>query len=245
MNKILVIKYLVLASVLSSFMSEAAISLDRTRAIYISTDKILSLNVNNDNKKYPFLAQVWIEDENYKKISTPILALPPIQRINAGEKAIVNITKILEAERLPKDRESLFYFNLREIPPKSDKKNVMQITLQSKIKLFYRPVEIIKDKDYIWQKDLVLRKTATGLIIDNPTAYYISLSQLYNRLQSEGGKALNGFDPVMVAPKSSTTVKMPASLLNTFVLTYINDYGGYIELPFSCDGGKVCRVNKK
>ncbi|MEX6226452.1 fimbria/pilus periplasmic chaperone [Providencia hangzhouensis] len=32
---------------------------------------------------------------------------------------------------LPQDRESLFYFNLREVPPKSDKDNVLQIALQT------------------------------------------------------------------------------------------------------------------
>lgn len=48
------------------------------------------------------------------------------------------------AASLPKDRETLFYFNVREIPPKSDKENVLQVALQSRLKLFYRPESIKK-----------------------------------------------------------------------------------------------------
>jgi len=55
----------------------------------------------------------------------------------------VRITKTPVAERLPKDRESVFYFNLREIPPKSTKTNVMQLALPTQIKIFYLPEAIV------------------------------------------------------------------------------------------------------
>ncbi len=65
--------------------------------------------------------------------------LPPVQRVDANQKSIVRIASVPAIDSLPKDRESIYYFNLREIPPKSEKSNVMQIAVQSKIKLFYRP----------------------------------------------------------------------------------------------------------
>lgn len=116
--------------------AHAAISLDRTRAIYVGDAKSISLNIVNENKELPFLAQSWLENEQHQKITSPLVVLPPLQRVEAGERSVVRITKTPEADRLPQDRESVFYFNLREIPPKSSKTNVMQLALQTQIKLF-------------------------------------------------------------------------------------------------------------
>ncbi len=48
---------------------------------------------------------------------------------------------------LPQDRESLFYFNLREIPPRSDKPNSLQLALQTRIKFFYRPQSLVVEPE--------------------------------------------------------------------------------------------------
>ncbi|MCT4899205.1 fimbria/pilus periplasmic chaperone, partial [Pseudomonas aeruginosa] len=81
-----------------------------------------------------------------------------------------------EADRLPQDRESVFYFNLREIPPKSTKTNVMQLALQTQIKLFYRPKAIVAPKGQVWQEKLVFRKSGGAVTVDNPTPFYITLT---------------------------------------------------------------------
>ncbi|MEX0634408.1 fimbria/pilus periplasmic chaperone [Serratia ureilytica] len=38
------------------------------------------------------------------------MVLPPLQRVEAGERSVVRITKTPEAELLLQDRESVFYF---------------------------------------------------------------------------------------------------------------------------------------
>ncbi|TOL40502.1 molecular chaperone, partial [Vibrio parahaemolyticus] len=68
---------------------------------------------------------------------------PPVQRVEPEKSSQVRIEALPEISQLPQDRESVYYFNLREIPPKSDKPNVLQLALQSKIKLFYRPKSIM------------------------------------------------------------------------------------------------------
>ncbi|MBO1928634.1 fimbria/pilus periplasmic chaperone [Providencia rettgeri] len=40
---------------------------------------------------------------------------------------------------LPTDRESLLYFNVLGIPPQGKEANAVQFTIQSRLKLFYRP----------------------------------------------------------------------------------------------------------
>ncbi|AJJ03724.1 chaperone protein papD [Yersinia pseudotuberculosis] len=224
--------------VFTSYTANAAIALDRTRIIYNGQDKSISLNISNENKTLPYLAQAWIENEQQQKVTTPLVATPPVQRVEAGKKSAVRISATPEALKLPQDRESLFYFNLREIPPRSEKSNVMQIALQTKIKLFYRPEGITPAPGQIWQEQLVLHKTAQGFRLENPTPYYITVVGLAEKGKSS---ADSNFQPLMVAPKSSAELK--SASFTAPVLTYINDYGGRPELSFSCSGS-ICRAAK-
>ncbi|EGF7347964.1 fimbria/pilus periplasmic chaperone [Escherichia coli] len=219
---------------------QAAVSLDRTRAIFYGGEKSMSLNISNDNKQLPYLAQAWIENEKQEKITTgPIVVTPPVQRLEPGAKSMVRLAGTPELSQLPQDRESLFYFNLREIPPKSEKENVLQIALQTKIKLFYRPASIKEEPNAVWQEKLILRKTNGGYLIDNPTPYYVTVIGLgANEKQAREGK----FVPVMLAPKSSQTVK--SENYSTPYMSYINDYGGRPILRFACNVD-YCTVVKK
>ncbi len=218
----------------------AAVSLDRTRAVFNGGEKTMILNISNDNNQLPYLAQSWIENEKQEKITMgPIVVTPPVQRLESGEKSIVRLSSTPEINKLPQDRESIFYFNLREIPPKSDKTNVLQIALQTKIKLFYRPNSIKSEPNAVWQDQLVLNKTSSGYTIDNPTPYYVTVIGLGgSKKQAEEGK----FEPVMLAPKSSKTVK--SGSYTTPYLSYINDYGGRPVLQFSCNGERCTAVKK-
>lgn len=221
------------------FVSESygAISLDRTRAIFNGGEKTLTLNIANDNKVLPYLAQAWLEDNNYQKLSTgPLIATPLVQRVEPDGKSSVRISKTPDINKLPKDRESVFYFNLREIPPKSKKANVLQIALQTKIKLFYRPDSIRTKPNQIWQDKLVLEKKNNKINIKNPTPYYVTVVGM----GSTRDKAIKDkFDSVMVAPFSDTLVKSINS--QSIYLTYINDYGGTPTIKFTCKAG-ICIV---
>lgn len=98
----------------------ATIALDRTRIIFNGADKSVSLSISNQNKELPYLAQGWLENEQGEKIETPLIVLPPIQRIEPGNKSQVKVQSLPDIAQLPQDRESVFYFNLREIPPRSE-----------------------------------------------------------------------------------------------------------------------------
>lgn len=220
--------------------AQAAISLDRTRAIFNGDEKSMTLNIANDNKQLPYLAQAWLENDKQEKITTgPVVVTPPVQRLEPGAKSMVRLATTPDISKLPQDRESLFYFNLREIPPKSEKANVLQIALQTKIKLFYRPEAIKAKPNAVWQDQLVLNKTNGGYRIENPTPYYVTVIGI-------GGsekQALEGeFDAVMLAPKSSEVVK--AGSYGTPYLSYINDYGGRPALQFTCSGDRCTAVKK-
>ncbi|CAB5645399.1 Chaperone protein papD precursor [Serratia marcescens] len=220
--------------------AQAAIALDRTRVIFDGGVQSVSLSVSNQNKQLPYLAQGWLEDEQGNKIQSPLTVLPPVQRIEPGKPSQVKIQALPAAKMLPQDRETLYYFNLREIPPKSNKPNSLQIALQTRIKLFYRPAAIAPERNAApWQEQLTLSKQGDKYVVNNPTPYYVTLVDAASRKGVEGAK---GFEPLMVPPKGSLPLTVSAgSVGNSPVLTYINDYGGRPQLSFNC-AGAVCKV---
>lgn len=164
-----------------SLTCQAAIQPDRTRIIFNGNEKASSLKLENQSKQLPYLAYSWIEDEKGNKDDTFLVALPPIQRLNPGAISQVRIVKQDKARSLPQDRESLFYFNVREIPPEPENKGnnaVVQMALQSRMKLFWRPAALKKKPGVEVEHQLKISQQGNTLLVNNPTAYYITLAFL-------------------------------------------------------------------
>lgn len=225
----------------------AAVALDRTRIIFDGGQKNVSLTITNKNPQLPYLAQGWIENDQSQKVTSPFVILPPVQRLEPGKASQLRIEALPAISQLPKDRESLFYFNLREIPPKSDKPNVLQLALQSKIKLFYRPTEIqLSDTEMMnqpWQEKLTLTKKGNEYIAKNPTPFYVTI---IGASATANAPVTKQFNAVMIAPLSEHSLGAnTAQLGNAPVLTYINDYGGRLKLHFKCQSNQCSVVPEK
>ncbi|WP_370612241.1 fimbria/pilus periplasmic chaperone [Klebsiella aerogenes] len=230
-----------LLGIFSVQSAQAAIALDRTRVIYNGVEKSMSVNINNNNKTLPYLAQTWLEDTKGNKITSPITPLPPIQRVEPGAKSQIKLQGLETAlHALPQDRESLYYFNVREIPPKSSKPNTLQLALQTRVKLFYRPAGLEVDNSATpFQEKITLTKTGNGYTVNNPTPYYITLINVQKNEKTPGDK---NFQPLMVAPKGQAPLGASmAEAGSAPVVTYINDFGGRPKLVFSCSGS-TCKV---
>lgn len=65
-----------------------------------------------------------------------------MERIEPDEQVQIRLMALASLNNLPQDRETLFYYNVREIPPRTKEQNVMQIAMQSRLKLFWRPKAI-------------------------------------------------------------------------------------------------------
>jgi len=244
--KRLFVKLTMLGLACTTSLAHSAVALDRTRAIFPGTSDSISIAINNKNTTLPYLAQAWMENSEFEKVTSPFVVLPPLQRLEPAQSSQIRI-EALEGKinTLAQDRESVFYFNLREIPPKSDKPNVLQIALQSKIKLFYRPKSIILTPTEMsnnpWQEKLILIKKGDQVIAKNPTAYFTTVLSVQ---ASQDSKANLNADAVMIAPFSEE--KLPVSAKDTGnspVLTYVNDYGGTPKLQYQCQVD-TCHVVK-
>lgn len=237
----------ILLSVIFSSQVYSAISLDRTRVIFNGDRKNVALTITNKNVQLPFLAQGWVEDAAGKKVTSPFVVLPPVQRLEPGKTSQVRIEALPDVAKLPQDRESVYYFNLREIPPQSDKPNVLQLALQSKIKIFYRPTQILLSDTEMsnnpWQEKLTLIKKGNQYIAKNPTAFNTTL---IGAAASDNSPGFSDFAAAMVPPFGEMALNLPVSKLgNAPVLTYINDYGGRIKLNFKCQDNQCAVVPKK
>lgn len=222
--------------------SWAGIALDRTRMIITGDARSVSANLTNTSPSIPFLAQSWVEDAHGTKITSPLMVLPPLQRINGGQKGIARVTKTSGINALPQDRESLFYLNVREIPPKPDKPNVLQLAMQSRIKLFYRPTAIVPETPgAVWQNQLIFHKQGQRWTVDNPTPYFVTLIGLSRKPGAQGGGRLTDFPGIMIPPKSSLDFNVSDASVSQFSMMYVNDFGGHPELKFSCTGN-VCKA---
>lgn len=216
----------------------AAVSLDRTRVVYPGSAKSMSLTVRNNNTTLPYLAQSWLEDSNGNKVSGPFTILPPVQRLEPGMESMFKVQALPTVAQLPQDKESLFYFNMREIPPRSDKPNTLQLALQTRIKFFYRPQSLLVESgtnQALWQRNVILNKQGGNGLLRNPTPYYISIVEA-----SVNQKSLNGFEPVMIPPKGEVMVPHASGSKVSFV--YVDDYGGRQSLNYSCEA--QCGLDK-
>lgn len=124
----------------------ADIVISGTRVIYKSNEK--SVNVRLENKgNNPLLVQSWLDtgDDSAEpgSITVPFTATPPVSRIDAKRGQTIKLMYTASSP-LPKDRESVFWFNVLEVPPKPDadkvaNQSLLQLAFRTRIKLFYRP----------------------------------------------------------------------------------------------------------
>ncbi|RQT09240.1 fimbrial biogenesis chaperone [Burkholderia contaminans] len=229
------------AGALFAGAAQAAIVPDRTRVILNEGEQAAIVTITNKSTTYPYLVQSWLEDAKGNKITSPLMVVPPLQRVEANERNVLRIAKLPGTE-LPADRETVFYLNIREVPPKTDTPNTLQIALHTQMKLFYRPKAVQPARDEDWTLPMTLRvdSAAHTLVFDNPTPYHITIVNLAAGAQ----KTHVPLEPVMVSPMSRTDVPFKAATPSTLFVTHVDDYGGQVAVEYACEAG-ACKSVKK
>ncbi|MFK0094928.1 molecular chaperone [Pseudomonas sp. NPDC090592] len=208
--------------------AHAALTISSTRIIYDSSQRSASVVVANPSQR-PFAAQAWVNTQaDDTTTAVPFMTAPALFRLAAGKDQSVQISGL--PNDLPQDRESLFFFNLQEIPQANDgERNALNIALRTRIKLFYRP-STVHGNPVHQLKQLHLAKTLRDgrphLTLHNPTPYHYTFSRL-DLVNGKQQKALPGAD--MVPPMSELSYPLPAGLKGAglqAIVSVINDYGG-------------------
>ncbi|MEW6999922.1 fimbria/pilus periplasmic chaperone [Serratia ureilytica] len=95
-------------------------------------------------------------------MQSPLTVLPPVQRIEPGKPSGED-PGFAGGEDAAAGQGNAVLLQPAEIPPKSNKPNSLQIALQTRIKLFYRPAAIAPERNAApWQEQLTLTKQGTN-----------------------------------------------------------------------------------
>lgn len=211
-------QYILLFLVLSaSMLSHAGVVVGGTRVVYDSSKREASLSVLNPDKDTPYLIQSWVENnENSSNEKAPFIITPPLFRLDAGQE---NMLRIVHTESgLPKDRESVYWLNVKSIPStKKTEDNILQISVKTRLKLFYRPAELKGNPEIAYQQ-VQFSRSGNTLIALNPTPYFISFYSL-----KIAGKEIE--NPEMIAPLSQRRWALPSAVSGKVTWQAINDYG--------------------
>ncbi|WP_454763605.1 fimbria/pilus periplasmic chaperone [Cupriavidus campinensis] len=227
---------LALTSVLPA---QAAIVLAATRVIYHAKDAEATIKLSNEGG-IPMLAQAWLDKGDVKAapstIEVPFTVTPPVSRIDPGKAQTLRI--IYTGEPLPQDRESVFWLNVLEVPPKpaasEAEANFLQMAFRSRIKLFFRPAGLKGRADeaaaqVIWRLTQAgeAGKAQAALEARNPTAYHVSFGVLE---LVGGGKTATFSKGGMVGPGETKVFPLTGEVptISQAKVNYqaINDYGG-------------------
>ncbi|WP_145517732.1 fimbrial biogenesis chaperone [Yersinia mollaretii] len=178
---------LLLVMMASSTSAIASVIAERTRVIFSEGSTEESLQLVNSNK-YPVAVQVWVDDGDLmatpEKAISPVLVLPPLFRLQPQAQRSLRLI-LSGANKLPVDRESAFWLNVYEIPPKSTTKvedeSFVTLGLRMQYKVFYRPKSIPAPGETLGKAltFTLARNGDSALIkVNNPTPYYASLASL-------------------------------------------------------------------
>lgn len=178
----------------ATFQANADIVISGTRIVYPASSKDVIVNLDNRGNK-PLLVQTWLDDGrdgvDPQELKLPFVITPPVSRIDPQKGQSLRITYMGSA--LPQDRESLFWFNVLEIPPKSKAKegeslNQLQLAFRTRIKLFFRP-DGLKGTPGDAAANLKWSQKKEGntlsLFAQNDSAYNVSISNVKFKV---GGK---------------------------------------------------------
>ena len=205
-------RYLKIAVFIYSMMSfaHAGVSIDGTRIIFPAKSKSVNVQLRNAYDS-PALVQAWIDIGDSEKIpkadEVPFVLNPPLTRVEAKKGQIIRIIP-LDTSKLPQDRESIFWFNMMDIPPEDPTlkdKNYLSFTVRTRLKLFYRPSQLAMTA-FLAQQSLQCKyDPATQAVqMNNPTPYYLTVVQVSSGKNQAFSSAENA---IMLAPFSSTSLK--------------------------------------
>lgn len=217
--------------------SQAAVLPLQDRMLFSSTDTERRLLIVNNDSHAPVLLQSWIDDgssgELNKEKNYPFIVIPAVAKMSPGK--IVNL-RVLPTEKmreLPRDRESVFWINLYEIPgikksQQSENVNKVEVGLNTQLKIIYRPFRGNMDiKNIAGDLNIRLSDGGHSLELDNPSPYYVTPVSIKIK-SSSGEQPLQLGMSRMIAPfghKRFGLTKVMSNKEMTVEYTLVDDAG--------------------
>lgn len=172
-----------LAAWLLAATAHASVVIGTTRVIYPASAAEVTVQVFNRDPT-PALLQVWLDDGDAaadpQVIQVPFLVSPAMFRVEATKGQALRVMHT--GEPLAADRESLYWLNMLQVPPRADgAANQLQMAIRTRIKLMYRPLGLPgkaadAPPEVRWR--LVKEGGRPALLADNPSPYVVNLGEV-------------------------------------------------------------------
>ncbi|HFC8543792.1 fimbrial biogenesis chaperone [Neisseria weaveri] len=218
----------------------AGVVIHTTRVIFDGSKPVAAVQLENSGE-VPSLMKSWLEyaaeqpqdkqDKAHENKKLPFIISPPVARIEAKTRQTLRIR--YTGEPLAEDRESLFYLNVLDVPPKPKKEqltgsgNYMQFAITSRLKFFFRPKGLPYGVDEAYEKVTWHIGSNNTVVVKNPTPYFITYSAV--SLMSKDKVEQTAKQTDMVAPFSESVFELSKpgnSKADSVEWQLINDFGG-------------------
>ncbi|HAT3809222.1 TPA: molecular chaperone [Morganella morganii] len=220
-------RFFFLMMLILSGNAAANIVINGTRLIYHEENDSITVQLNN-NSQTSSLAQSWTDDGDInatpENSRSPFYVYPPIVKIDGMQGQQLKIKK--NNEKLPDDRESVFYLSVLDIPatPANAKgKSVLQVALRSRIKLFYRPAGLTANPETVID-NIQWRLNGGHLSVTNNSPYHFTIAAV--NANDSNHTWLAAADMIPPFSEKQLTLKNKPAARNASV-TYVDDYGVY------------------
>jgi len=222
----------------AAWSAHASVVIGGTRVVYNANEKEATIKLSNQGNA-PALTQAWLDNGDPKAapstVEVPFLVTPPVMRIDPKKAQTLRI--LHTGEPLPQDKESVFWLNVLEIPPKAEASgantNHLQLAFRSRIKMFYRPANL-KGSALDAPGQVAWRLVASGnqfsLEARNPASYHVSFTAL--EVKGSDGKVASFDDGGMVNPGETQVFPLKGDVTQSAApkvhYTALNDHGGAV-----------------
>ena len=248
-----------LAGLLLAGVAQAKVVVNATRVIYPAQEREVSVRLSNLATEDPSVLQVWLDTGDERAtpdtVEVPFELTPPVFRMEPGSGQTLRLR--YTGEPLAKDRETLFWFNVLEIPPSvpddAEDAKLLQFAYRIRLKAFFRPEGLpFKSAEAGARLQWTLQpnddQRGYRLQVYNPTPYFISFSSLavVEGEQRFAAKRSGQVSGNMVAPMARQQFDLPglstrpgAAAKIEFVS--IGDYGNRVTAQADISSGDVGR----
>ncbi|WP_063552087.1 fimbria/pilus periplasmic chaperone [Burkholderia territorii] len=201
-------------AVLWAHCVQASVVITGTRVLFPGDSREVTVRLLNDGKT-PVLVQTWLDTGDEKsapeKIAVPFVLTPSMFRLDPAKGQSLRI--LYTGEPLPADRESLFWLNVLEVPPKADGNegaNKVQLAFRTRIKVMFRPAGLPGEagaaaEQMRWEVVPGQGSRGVALKASNPTPYVVNLGEL--AFEAAGRKYT--LKPGFVRPQDVTLFPVP------------------------------------
>ncbi|HEV2703306.1 MAG TPA: fimbria/pilus periplasmic chaperone [Steroidobacteraceae bacterium] len=217
----------------------AGVVVNGTRVVYPAAKREVTISLQNAGPA-PSLVQAWLDTGDVHsqpgQSKVPFVLTPPLFRLDPTKMQSLRL--VYTHDPLPGDRESLFWLNVLDIPPRAaanpDLPNQLDLAFKHRMKVFFRPVGLSGSAADAPGKLTWSLQSKNGRLVGiqatNPTPYHVSLTQITATVNGHPVTVkADMVDPF--ASRSFDLPDLPTAPAGATAVEYwfVNDYGGNVN----------------